>query len=189
MISSREKVQISTFIQNKTKTRGKTVCLNLVLTKLTSKIKTQQKSLYSSFYTYTKIFNLKSKCNRNPNRYKPSSSKTNSFNKSSPSESLISFLLIQFPIFSYKRDALEYEKELEDDNEYKQKEIEKLQKKLETTTTKLDEYKKENNQMNIIIDREKVKRHFFGPGFILCKGKSGEKNRRAQFSQDKGRLP
>jgi len=65
--------------------------------------------------------------------------------------------LLKQEIEDYRKEALEYEKELEDDNEFKQKEIEKLQKKLETATSKLDEFKKENNQMNIIIDREKDK--------------------------------
>ena len=56
----------------------------------------------------------------------------------------------------FKNDANEYEKELEADNEHKEKEIEALQKKLETALKKMEEYKKEINQSGKIMEREKV---------------------------------
>lgn len=56
----------------------------------------------------------------------------------------------------YKNDAVEYEKELEADNEHKEKEIDALQKKLETALKKMEDYKKEINQSGKIMEREKV---------------------------------
>lgn len=57
----------------------------------------------------------------------------------------------------FKNDAVEYEKELEADNEHKEKEIETLQKKLETALKKMEDYKKEINQSGKIIEREKCR--------------------------------
>jgi len=45
---------------------------------------------------------------------------------------------------------------LEADNEYKQKEIETLQKKVEVTLKKMEDYKKEINTSSKIFEREKV---------------------------------
>ena len=59
-------------------------------------------------------------------------------------------------MYRYKEEALEYEKELEADNQYKEKELDALTKKFDILTGKSDEYKKEIAQLEKLYDREKV---------------------------------
>ena len=61
-------------------------------------------------------------------------------------------------IFScrFKEEAEEYEKELEADNEYKEKELQTLKKKLESLASKSDDYKKEVSELEKLYETEKV---------------------------------
>lgn len=52
---------------------------------------------------------------------------------------------------------MEYEKELEADNEYKEKELQALKKKLEALAVKSDDYKKEVAQLEKLYEKEKVR--------------------------------
>lgn len=51
---------------------------------------------------------------------------------------------------------MEYEKELEADNEYKEKELQTLKKKFESLAGKSDDYKKEVSQLEKLYEKEKV---------------------------------
>ena len=63
---------------------------------------------------------------------------------------------LTFSHFRLKTESNEYERELENDNAYKDKEIAALRTKVEASSKKLDEYRKEVGYLNTLLDNEKV---------------------------------